>query len=54
MPYTIIIEQDEEGIYIATVKELPGCHTQGKTREEVLERIGEAIELYEEVKHNSL
>ena len=49
MPYTISIEQDEDNIYIATVKEFPGCHTQGKTRKEVLERIQEAIELYEEV-----
>ena len=43
--FTIILEQDEDGIYVASVPELEGCYTQGKTFEEVLERIKEAIEL---------
>lgn len=47
--FTVIIEQDEDGTYIASVPELPGCHTQGDTLEELNENIKEAIELYLEV-----
>ncbi len=47
--FTVIIEQDEDGTYIASVPELPGCHTQGDTLEELTENIKEAIELYLEV-----
>lgn len=43
--FKILIEQDEDGLYIASVPELPGCYTQGKTFEEARERIKEAIEL---------
>lgn len=43
--FTVIIEKDEDGIYVASVSELEGCHTQGKTMEIVLERIKEAIEV---------
>ena len=43
--FTIIIEQDEDGIYVASVPEIQGCYTQGKTIPQVLERIKEAIEL---------
>jgi predicted RNase H-like HicB family nuclease len=43
--FTILIEQDEDGIYIASVPDIQGCHTQGKTIPEVLERIKEAIEV---------
>ena len=45
MKYRIIIEQDEDGIYVAKVSEIEGCYTQGKTLQEVLERIKEAIEV---------
>jgi predicted RNase H-like HicB family nuclease len=48
--FTIVIEQDEDGIYVASVPELPGCHTQAETLDELNERIKEAIELYLEVK----
>ncbi len=47
---TVVIEQDEDGIYVASVPELPGCHTQTKTLDELNIRIKEAIELYLEVK----
>jgi predicted RNase H-like HicB family nuclease len=47
--FTIVIEQDEDGIYIASVPELEGCHTQAKTLDELRERIKEAIQLYLEV-----
>lgn len=45
LQFKILIEQDENGMYIASVPELPGCYTQGKTLEKVRERIKEAIEL---------
>ena len=41
--YTVIIEQDEDGLYIAKVPAILGCHTQGKTVAEATERITEAI-----------
>lgn len=45
MDFTVLIEQDEDGLYIARVPDIQGCHTQGKTIQQVLERIKEAIEL---------
>ena len=45
--YKVIIERDEEEqCYIASVPALPGCRTQGKTREETVERVKEAIQGY--------
>ena len=44
--FPIIIEQDEDGIYIASVPSLVGCHTQAKTLDELMDRIKEAIQLY--------
>jgi predicted RNase H-like HicB family nuclease len=43
--FTILIEKDEDGMYVASVPALKGCHTQAKTVEELLPRIKEAIEL---------
>jgi predicted RNase H-like HicB family nuclease len=45
----VVIERDEEGYYVASVPQLQGCHTQGKSRDEAMERIREAIELCLEV-----
>jgi len=45
MEFNVLIEQDEDGIYIAKVPEIQGCYTQGKSIGEVLERIKEAIEV---------
>lgn len=45
LEFRVIIEQDENGIYVASVPELVGCHTQGKTLDQVRKRIREAIEL---------
>jgi predicted RNase H-like HicB family nuclease len=45
MDFTVLIEQDEDGIYVAKVPEIDGCYTQGKTLQEVLDRIKEAIEV---------
>ncbi len=47
--FLTLIEQDEDGIYVATVPALKGCHTQAKSLDELLPRIREAIELYLEV-----
>jgi predicted RNase H-like HicB family nuclease len=44
--YRVILEQDEDGIYVVEVPALPGCLSQGKTRSEALENIKEAIALY--------
>ncbi len=45
LQFKVLIEQDENGMYVASVPELPGCYTQGKTLEEARKRIKEAIEL---------
>jgi predicted RNase H-like HicB family nuclease len=47
--FTVIIEQDEEGYYIAEVPELKGCHTQAKSLDTLMERVREAIQLCLEV-----
>lgn len=47
--FTVIIEPQEEGGYTVTVPALPGCVSEGETREEALKNIKEAIELYIEV-----
>ncbi len=43
--YTVIIEQDEDGFFVASVPALPGCHTQAKTLLELRENIKDAIKL---------
>ena len=43
--FTVIIERDEDGIYIAEVPQLKGCHTQAKDLNTLIERIREAVEL---------
>lgn len=45
LQFKVLIEQDEDGLYVASVPELPGCYTQAKTLEEVRRRIKEVIEL---------
>ena len=49
MELHVIVEQDETGYYVAEVPALPGCLSQGKTREEVLANSKEAIEGWLEV-----
>ena len=44
--FNIIVEQGVDGYLISSVIELPGCHTQAKTYDELLNRTKEAIELY--------
>jgi predicted RNase H-like HicB family nuclease len=43
--FTVIIEKDEEGWLVSEVVELPGCHTQAKTMDQLLERTKEAIQV---------
>jgi antitoxin HicB len=54
MKYRIIIEQDEDGLFVAECPSLPGCISQGKTREEAVKNIKDAIKGYIESlkKHN--
>ncbi len=49
MKFKVVLEKGEDGYYVVTVPSLPGCISQGKTKEEALENIKEAIELYLEV-----
>ncbi len=44
--FNLVIEKGEDGYLISEVVELPGCHTQAKTFDELLERTKEAILLY--------
>lgn len=46
MKYRVLIEQDEDGVFIAQVPSLPGCISQGQTRGEALANIKEAITGY--------
>ena len=46
MDYTVILEREPDGGYVVSAPALPGCITQGDTREEALANIREAIELY--------
>jgi len=50
--FTVAIEKGEDGYYVASVVELPGCHTQAKTLKELDKRVKEAIEVYLEAKGN--
>ena len=52
--FTVFIEQDEDGIYVARVSEIEGCYTQGKNLQETLERIKEAIEVCLEADKNEI
>src|SRR5579863_9972008 len=46
MKYTVILERERDGGYVASVPALPGCVSEGGNREETLANIQEAIELY--------
>jgi predicted RNase H-like HicB family nuclease len=46
MRYTVILQRESDGGYVAVVPGLPGCVSQGDTREEALKNIEEAAELY--------
>jgi predicted RNase H-like HicB family nuclease len=46
MQYTVVLEQDADGGYVVHVPALPGCSTQGDSRDEALANAREAIEVY--------
>lgn len=46
MKYRVVIEQDEDGYFVAECPALPGCISQGKTREEALANIKDAMQGY--------
>jgi len=46
MKFRVLLERDEDGFYVAQVPVLPGCISQGKTREEAIENIKDAIRGY--------
>jgi len=46
LKFAVVVEKDEAGYYVASVPELPGCHTQAKTLDRLMSRIKEAIEAY--------
>jgi antitoxin HicB len=56
LKYTVILIPEEEGGYSVEVPALPGCYTQGETKEEAISMAKEAIELYLEScrAHNEL
>jgi predicted RNase H-like HicB family nuclease len=47
--FDVVIERDEEGMYMASVPQLPGCHTDAASYDELMVEIREAIELCLEV-----
>lgn len=46
MKYRILIQQDEDGVFVAKCPSLPGCISQGKTREDALTNIKDAVRGY--------
>jgi predicted RNase H-like HicB family nuclease len=46
---SVLVERDEDGYLVATVPTLPGCHTQARSMDDLLERVKEAIEAYLEM-----
>lgn len=51
--FSVIVERDEDGYYVASVPELRGCHTQARSLDKLVERVKEAIELCLEVEGES-
>ena len=43
--FTVVVERDEEGYYVASVPALPGCHTQARSLDQLMQRVREAIEV---------
>lgn len=48
--FNVVVERDEDGIYVASVPSMPGCHTQAHSLDTLMERIREAIALHLETK----
>lgn len=54
MKYRVVVAQDEDGMFLAEVPALPGCISEGKSRDDAMRNVREAIEAYLESlkKHN--
>ncbi|MEO7672466.1 MAG: type II toxin-antitoxin system HicB family antitoxin [Pyrinomonadaceae bacterium] len=52
--FNILIEEDDDGMLVASVPELRGCHTQARSLDELMIRIREAIELCLEVQETAV
>ncbi len=53
--FKAIVEQDEDGVFVASVPAIPGCHTQGNTYEATLKNVREAIGVcLDEAKENEV
>lgn len=48
--FTVVIERDDDGYLVGSVPALPGCHTQARSMDELIDRIKEAIQLCLEVR----
>jgi antitoxin HicB len=53
LQYSMTIDPDPEGGYVAQIKDLPGCLTQGETLEETISNINEARELWLETAYEA-
>jgi predicted RNase H-like HicB family nuclease len=47
--FSVVIERDADGYFVASVPALPGCHTQARSLDKLMARVQEAIELCLEV-----
>jgi predicted RNase H-like HicB family nuclease len=50
MKFNVTLDRDEDGVWIAECHSIPGCVSQGKTKEEALENVKEAIQMCLEVR----
>lgn len=50
--FTVVVEQDEDGVYIATCPVLQGCYSQGNTYEEAVDNLKDAIHLHIEARRD--
>lgn len=44
--FNVVIEKDEDGFFVADIPNLPGCHTQAKSLDQLMKRVHEAVSLY--------
>lgn len=51
--FNVVIERDAEGYFVASIPGLPGCHTQARSLDELMDRVREAIALCLEVESES-
>ena len=51
--YTILIERDGDGYYVGSIPALPGCHSQARSVDQLMERMEEAITLWLEVEQET-